>query len=44
MAKSDLVALEGTVVDAHPNATFTVELDNGHRVMAHASGKIRQNL
>ncbi|MEO0092275.1 MAG: translation initiation factor IF-1 [candidate division WOR-3 bacterium] len=41
MAKKDLIQLEGTVVEALPNAMFRVELDNGHRVLAHISGKMR---
>lgn len=39
--KKDTLEVEGTVVDALPNAVFTVELPNGHRVLAHISGKIR---
>ncbi|MCX7784812.1 MAG: translation initiation factor IF-1 [candidate division WOR-3 bacterium] len=41
MAKKDLIQLEGTVIEALPNAMFRVELDNGHRVLAHISGKMR---
>lgn len=41
MAKKDLIQLEGTVVEALPNAMFRVEMDNGHRVLAHISGKMR---
>jgi translation initiation factor IF-1 len=37
------IEVEGTVVEALPNATFTVELENGHKVLAHISGKIRKN-
>jgi len=41
--KSDVVEVEGKVVEPLPNAMFRVELDNGHRVLAHVSGKIRLN-
>ena len=41
MPKKDLVQLEGTIVEALPNATFRVELDNGHKVLAHISGRMR---
>jgi translation initiation factor IF-1 len=37
------IEVEGTVVEALPNATFRVELENGHTVLAHISGKIRKN-
>jgi translation initiation factor IF-1 len=37
------IKIEGSVVECLPNATFTVELDNGHRVLAHISGRIRRN-
>lgn len=37
------IEVEGTVVECFPNATFRVELANGHRVLAHISGKIRRN-
>jgi translation initiation factor IF-1 len=40
-AAHDAIAVEGTVVDALPNAMFTVELENGHRVLGHISGKMR---
>ena len=43
MAKEDVIEIEGTVVDALPNATFQVELPNGHKIMAHISGKLRMN-
>ncbi len=43
MAKSDLIELEGTVVEKLPNAMFRVELENGHIVLAHISGKLRMN-
>jgi len=41
--KKDVIEVEGTVIEALPNAMFRVELDNGHRVLAHISGKIRLN-
>lgn len=43
MAKDDVLELEGKVIEALPNATFLVELENGHRIMAHISGKLRMN-
>jgi translation initiation factor IF-1 len=43
MAKKDLIQTEGSVVEALPNATFRVELDNGFRVLAHLSGKMRMH-
>jgi translation initiation factor IF-1 len=43
MAKKDLVQLEGTIVESLPNATFRVELENGHRVLAHISGRMRMH-
>ncbi len=43
MAKKDLIQLEGVVTDALPNATFRVELDNGHKVLAHISGRMRKH-
>ncbi len=43
MSKSDVIELEGTVVEALPNATFQVELQNGHQILAHISGKLRMN-
>jgi len=43
MAKEDVIEVEGTVIEPLPNAMFRVELENGHRVLAHASGKIRMN-
>ena len=43
MAKEELIETEGTVIEALPNAMFKVELENGHRVLAHVSGKIRMN-
>lgn len=43
MAKEDLIEVEGTVVEALPNAMFQVELENGHKILAHLSGKLRTN-
>ena len=43
MAKADNIELQGTVVEALPNATFKVELQNGHIISAHISGKLRMN-
>ena len=40
MAKDDVIELEGTVVEALPNAMFQVELPNGHKILAHISGKL----
>ena len=42
MSKSDVIEIEGTVVEKLPNTMFQVELENGHRVLAHISGKLRQ--
>jgi len=41
MAKKDLIQLEGTITESLPNAMFRVEMDNGHKVLAHISGKMR---
>ncbi|HNV86800.1 MAG TPA: translation initiation factor IF-1 [Candidatus Omnitrophota bacterium] len=41
MAKEDAIEVEGTVIEPLPNAMFRVELDNGHKVLAHISGKMR---
>jgi translation initiation factor IF-1 len=43
LAKEDVLELEGTVVETLPNAMFKVELENGHQVLAHISGKLRMN-
>ncbi len=43
MSKSDVIEVEGIVIEPLPNAMFRVELDNGHKVLAHVSGKIRMN-
>lgn len=43
MAKEDVIEIDGIVKEALPNATFKVELPNGHEVLAHISGKLRMN-
>ena len=43
MSKKDVIEVEGTVVDALPNAIFKVKLENGHEILAHISGKLRMN-
>ena len=43
MAKDDVIEIEGKVVEALPNAAFKVELENGHIILAHISGKLRMN-
>ena len=43
MAKSDMIEVEGTVVEAMPNTTFQVDIGNGHTILAHLSGKLRMN-
>lgn len=43
MSKQDVIELEGVVKEALPNATFNVELPNGHVILAHISGKLRMN-
>ncbi|MBQ8396416.1 MAG: translation initiation factor IF-1 [Oscillospiraceae bacterium] len=43
MSKEDVIELEGTVLEALPNAMFQVELANGHKILAHVSGKLRMN-
>jgi translation initiation factor IF-1 len=43
LAKQDAIELEGTVVEALPNAMFKVELENGHEILAHISGKMRMH-
>ena len=39
----DVIELEGTILESLPNAMFRVELENGHEILAHISGKIRKN-
>ena len=43
MPKADEIEMEGTVLEKLPNAMFQVELENGHKVLAHISGKLRMN-
>ena len=43
MTKEDVIEIEGIVVEKLPNAMFKVELENGHQVLAHISGKLRKN-
>jgi translation initiation factor IF-1 len=43
VAKEDMIEIEGLIVDTLPNAMFTVELENGHKILATVSGKIRKN-
>ncbi len=42
MAKEESITLEGTVVEALPNARFRVEVESGHKILAHVSGKMRK--
>ena len=43
MSKADVIEVEGKVLEALPNAQFMVELTNGHKILAHISGKLRMN-
>ena len=43
MSKQDVIEVEGRVTEAYPNAVFEVELTNGHKILAHISGKLRMN-
>ena len=43
MAKSDMIEVEGVVVESLPNTTFQVDIGNGHTILAHISGKLRLN-
>lgn len=43
MSKEDLIEVEGVVVESLPNTIFKVELENGHQILAHISGKLRMN-
>ena len=43
MARADMLEVEGKVTEALPNATFEVELQNGHKILAHLPGKLRMN-
>ena len=42
MAKEEAISVEGTVVEALPNARFRVEVESGHKILAHVSGKMRK--
>jgi translation initiation factor IF-1 len=43
MSKDDVIEMQGKVLENLPNATFRLELENGHKVLAHISGKVRKN-
>ncbi|MGL4252706.1 MAG: translation initiation factor IF-1 [Fusobacteriaceae bacterium] len=43
MSKKDVIELEGTILEALPNAMFMIELENGHKILGHISGKMRMN-
>ncbi|MPN60613.1 Translation initiation factor IF-1 [bioreactor metagenome] len=43
MSKQDVIEVEGVVVESYPNAVFEVKLENGHKILAHISGKLRMN-
>ena len=43
LSKDDVIEVEGTVLEKLPNATFQVQLENGHKILAHISGKLRMN-
>lgn len=43
MSKDDVIEVEGKVIEPLPNAMFRVELENGHKILAHVSGKIRMH-
>ena len=43
MAQSDMIEVEGVVVESMPNTTFKVDIGNGHTILAHISGKLRMN-
>ena len=43
MAKSDMIEVEGVVVESLPHTTFQVDIGNGHMILAHISGKLRMN-
>jgi translation initiation factor IF-1 len=43
LSKEDVIEVEGIVTEAYPNAVFQVELPNGHKILAHISGKLRMN-
>ena len=43
VSKSDVIEVEGVVTESYPNAMFEVQLPNGHKILAHVSGKMRMN-
>ena len=43
MSKEDVIEVSGKIIEALPKATFQVELENGHKILAHVSGKLRMN-
>ena len=43
MAKDDVIEIDGKVLESLPNATFRVELENGHKILCHIAGKMRMN-
>jgi translation initiation factor IF-1 len=43
LSRDDVIEVEGRIIEALPNAMFQVELENGHKVLAHISGKLRMN-
>jgi translation initiation factor IF-1 len=43
LSKSDVIEVEGVVTESYPNAMFEVQLPNGHKILAHVSGKMRMN-
>ncbi len=43
MAKEELLEFDGTIIELLPNATFRVELENGHEIIGHTAGKLRKN-
>mgnify|MGYP000864075063 FL=1 len=43
MSKADVIEVEGKILEKLPNAMFSVELENGHQILAHISGKLRMN-
>ncbi|MCB5246510.1 MAG: translation initiation factor IF-1 [Candidatus Cloacimonetes bacterium] len=43
MSKAGVIEVEGVVIDALPNTTFKVQLENGHEILAHSSGKMRMH-
>ena len=43
MSKEDVIEVSGKIIEALPNATFQVDLENGHKILAHVSGKLRMN-